>query len=147
MIRVFAFFAVFLYPLMALAQAAPNPNDPGGLVNTMVKSLQQGNKWMAVSCLLMLLTYALNRGILGQRIPPNLLPWVAALLAVATNITVAITGGMAWTDAVLNGLTQGAAAAGLWSMAGKHFLKKKEERIEDSDIIESDEKPDASSDT
>lgn len=94
--------------------------DVGTLIKEVVIAFKTGKHWYGVSILLMLLTFAI--GLIKKSIPANVLPWIAASIGVATNIVGAIVGGTVWWESAISGLFQGAAAAGLWSLIGKHIL-------------------------
>lgn len=52
------------------------------------------------------------------------LPWVSAAAGVVAAIATSLVAGQIWWKAILNGLTVGAAASGLWSMLGKYIFGK-----------------------
>lgn len=113
-------------PASALAVGAEgqvNPEDAGALLKGLVEAFK-GGKWaLGVSLLTMLLTFGLNRiPWVQKRIPSAALPWVAVGLALLTQLFTSLAGGAVWYEAFLSAFLQGAGAAGLWSLIGKHVL-------------------------
>lgn len=110
-------------------KVTPNPPSDGKglfeLVYGIYENFKTGKVWDGISLLLMLMTFII--GIIRKDIPAKYLPWIAAVIGIATNIVSAIIGGVEWDRAVFSGLFQGAAAAGLWSMVGKYILRSKDE--------------------
>lgn len=127
--------------------------SPVDLVKRIVSAFK-GGKWiLAVSLIIMLLTWVLNRTFLKNKIPSSVLPWVSAGLGVLSAIFTALVMGIPWWEALIMGLFTGTAASGLWSMVGTHLLvsktKKAEQAIKKADAAvakavkkDSDFKPD-----
>lgn len=99
----------------------------GTWIIDMIDAFKNGKVWDGIAILLMLATFII--GLLKKDIPPKFLPWIAAGLGMGTNIVSAIIGGVGWDNAIISGLFQGAAAAGFWSMIGKHIFRSKEEKV------------------
>lgn len=97
-------------------------------VGALVKAARNGNWIFFTGLLIMLLIFVLNKFVkLKERLPANAVPWVSAALGIVGSIAIQLTTGIPWGQALLQGLTAGVAAVGLWEMLFKHFLKKKAE--------------------
>lgn len=113
-------------PASAAAPAslpAADPNDPGGIFNLIVQAIRESRWAWLVGLLFMLATWAVNR-LFKERIPKKVLPWVAIGLGVGSNIALCLAGGMAWYEAIGQGISLGMAASGGWSAFGKHLFSK-----------------------
>lgn len=104
-------------------------SDPGvsDMIYGIYTNFKSGKVWDGIALLLMLITFVI--GLLKKDIPSKYLPWIAASIGVATSVVSAILGGADWARAVSSGVFQGAAAAGLWSMVGKHILLSRETKV------------------
>ena len=104
-------------------------SDPGvaDMIYGIYTNFKAGKVWDGIALLLMLITFVI--GLLKSDIPAKYLPWIAATVGIATNVVAALVGGVDWARAVTSGLFQGAAAAGLWSMVGKHILLSREKKV------------------
>jgi len=98
----------------------------GDMISSIYTDFRAGKVWNGVAGLLMLLTFIFFK--FRKDIPVKYAPWIAAGLGIATNIVSAIIGGVEWGSALAAGLFQGAAAAGFWSMVGKHIFLSKDEK-------------------
>lgn len=110
---------LLMFPLIALAQAA---TPEAGLL----EALGKGDYVLALGFGTMLLTRLLTVGPLKEKIPGRYLPWVAVVLGMLSQASVAITSGVPWQRALLLGLAAGLVAIGSWETIGKHspVLKK-----------------------
>jgi hypothetical protein len=97
------------------------------MVKDLYVAFKEGRVWNGVSILLMLLTFLFGK--VKKDIPVKYLPWIAASLGIATNIVSAVLGGVDVESAIANGFLHGAAAAGFWSMIGKHIFRSKDEKM------------------
>jgi hypothetical protein len=103
-----------------------DPDDLGGILKQIFASAK-GSKWaLLVGFIVMLLTWFVNR-MLKQKIPTNVLPWLAIGLSTVASVAFALATGVGWLNAIIVGFQQGLVAAGSWSAVGKYIpgLKKK----------------------
>lgn len=96
--------------------------DPGQMVGLLIEAFKAGKWAWAVSLILMLLTWLLNR-FLKNAIPKKVVPWVAIGLGVGSNIAMSLATGLKWYEAIGSGFTLGLAAIGGWEAIGKMFKK------------------------
>lgn len=122
-------------PLLLLATvppAVPGDDAVSWLLSSLkwaVERFQAHDYVPAIGMLVMVLVYLFNR-FAKDRIASKHLPLVSAsigvLTAIATNLLALAVGStpLDWVQAVLAGLTAGAAASGFWSLVGKHLAER-----------------------
>jgi hypothetical protein len=97
----------------------------------LIDAAKNGNWVLFSGLLILLLIFVLDKLVnLKERIPAKAVPWVAAGLGILSSIGVQLTAPIPWGQAVLQGLTSGIVAVGLWELIFQHVLKKKEESTE-----------------
>jgi len=108
-------------------------DSPLNMITSMIAAAKSGKWALFVGILLMLLTWLLNT-LVGKKIPPKVLPWVAIGLGVIGQGAFAIAAGSGWLDAIVGGITMGTSAAGMYSAAFKYvpFLGSKKKTDEPS---------------
>jgi len=128
-LALFATFGMLLMPTLALAQDVVVPEG----LDTLAPMIEaaQGGKWSVfVSLIIMLLVWlATKLPIVKEWIKGEARIWVAAvagmLSAFAVSVFVGSTeGAVNWIAAVLEGLSVGLAAGGLWSLIGRKIAGK-----------------------
>lgn len=92
------------------------------LLPTIVKAFAEGKYALGAAAVLMLLVFAV-RTFLWKSVPKKYVPLVTAGLAAASAVAGALWVGVDPVKAVLDGLTVGISAVGLWELA-KPLLKK-----------------------
>ncbi len=106
----------------AAADATKPDENIGGLVEEMI-SAYNGKDWSILAGLSIMLLIWIIKRFIWTSLPVSVLPWLAAGLGVLAAVATALTLGQLWWKAILNGLTTGAAASGLWSLVGKHVFR------------------------
>ena len=125
-----SFAGLWLTSSLALAQDAPAPPEGLDALQPLIDAAQ-GGKWsLFVSLLIMMLVWAATKAP-GVRdwIKGEAKIWTAAVAgmlgAFATSIYVGHVGGTVnWIAAILEGLSVGLAAGGLWSLLGRKIAGK-----------------------
>jgi hypothetical protein len=108
-------------------------------VGLLIEAARNGNWVFFVGLLIMLLIFVLDKLVnLKKHIPAKAVPWVAAALGIVGSMATQLTTGIPWGQALLQGLTAGITAVGLWELIFKHVLDKKSEPPK----AEEEEKPD-----
>lgn len=123
--------AIGLVPSLALAQDAAAPMPEGLELLGPIIEAAQGGKWsLFTSLLIMILVWLATKApLIKDWIKGEAKIWVAAvagmLSAFATSVYVGHTeGAVDWLAAVLEGLSVGLAAGGLWSLIGRKIAGK-----------------------
>ncbi len=119
---------ILVMPALAFAQEAP----PEGLeVLAPLIEAAQGGKWsLFASLLIMVLVWAATKApVIKDWIKGEAKIWTAAvagmLAAFATSVYMgSVEGAVDWVAAVLEGLSVGLAAGGLWSLVGRKIMGK-----------------------
>jgi hypothetical protein len=112
--------------------AKPTPPETPGeafsLIKQIINAVKTGKWALLVGLVVMLLTFIVNK-LIKEKIPRNVLPWLAIGLGVIGNTAFALSTGVPWMDAILGGVNHGLVAAGGWSAIGKYlpFMGKKKE--------------------
>lgn len=145
---------VLMTPAFAFAQEAP----PEGLdaLAPLIEAAQ-GGKWsLFASLLIMLLVWLATKApVIKDWIKGEALIWTAAvagmLAAFAASVYLGHTeGAINWVSAILEGLSVGLAAGGLWSLIGRKIGGKSVDADGDGVLDEGDDivmdEPDAPSD-
>lgn len=101
-----------------------NTEDPGEILSYIARAFN-GKTWGAFAAGVLMLLVWVGRLIM-PRLPAKALPWVAASLGMLFAVATALSVGWVWWRAILNGLTVGFAAGGLWSLLGKYLLPTKD---------------------
>lgn len=149
---------VLLMPTFAFAQDDAAPAVPEGLdaLGPLIAAAQGGEWSLFASLLIMVLVWLATKApLIKDWIKGEAKIWTAAvagmLAAVATSVLVGDTHDVAgWISAVLQGLSVGLAAGGLWSLIGRKIAGKPidadgdgvlDELVEDPAAEESPEEP------
>lgn len=85
------------------------------------------NGWWGIfsGFLIMLLLFVADKLVgVKERVGKETLPWLAAALGIAAAIAAQLTTGVHWGQALLQGLTSGLSAVGLWEMVFKNLGTK-----------------------
>lgn len=127
MIRIISFLLmtlVWTVPLTVLAQPPVSPDSSLDQILKVLADAVAGGQWgVVVSAAIMLLVWVGTKTpVVAALVPVKARAWVAIGLGVLGAVVTNIMTGGDWLAAILSGLTTGAAAAGLWSAVGKHFL-------------------------
>jgi len=94
-------------------------------VNFMIEAAKNGWWGIFAGILIMLLVFILDKLVgLKKRVGKKAVPWVAAVFGIVAAIGVALTTGVHWGQAILQGLTAGISAVGLWELIFQHIEKK-----------------------
>jgi len=101
-----------------------DPNDPVSMLTAIYNAVKSGQWALLIGLIIMLVTWIVNNYLLRDRIPPKVLPWLAAGLGIAGYSALTLAAGSGWLQAILGGLQFGLLASGLYSMGGKYLLKK-----------------------
>tara|TARA_R100001244_G_scaffold36778_3_gene33655 strand:- start:8060 stop:8491 length:432 start_codon:yes stop_codon:yes gene_type:complete len=124
---IFLFASVFV-PLTVFAQEAPAPAVEDGLdLVTVLISAAQGGQWsLFASVLIMFLVWLATRApVLKDLIKGEAKIWVAAVAGVLAAVAAsAVINNGDWLKAIIEGLSVGLAAGGLWSIVGRKILGK-----------------------
>lgn len=90
-------------------------------VKQVVGAAKEG-KWALVAGIsIMLLVFILRKMNVISKLPSKMVPWVAAGLSILGYVSAALmVEGVAVTDALIGGFTNGASAVGLWEMVFQH---------------------------
>ena len=97
----------------------------GTLIEKMVKAFNAKDWGIFAGLAIMIVIWGIKKFI-WKSLPVGALPWVSAGLGVAVAVATGLFAGLVWWKAILNGLTVGAAASGLWSMVGKRVFGENE---------------------
>lgn len=126
---IIVFSAIVLFPTISFAQEAAPPDGLESLAPLIEAA--QGGKWsLFASLLIMVLVWLATKApLLKDLIKGEARIWTAAvagmLAAFATSIWVGHTAGAVnWVAAILEGLSVGLAAGGLWSLVGRKIAGK-----------------------
>lgn len=109
----------------AAAEPLPVEGNEGEYIKALVKAFNAKDWGIFAGLALMILVWVLKKFI-WKTLPVGVLPWVSAGAGVAVAVATGLFTGLIWWRAILNGLTVGAAASGLWSMVGKKIFGKNE---------------------
>ncbi len=143
---------ILAMPTLAFAQEAEAPEGLDALAPLIEAA--QGGKWsLFASLLIMLLVWLATKApVIKDWIKGEARIWTAAvagmLAAFATSVYVGHTeGAVNWISAILEGLSMGLAAGGLWSLVGRKIAGKSIDADGDG-VLDSDApaEPDAPSD-
>lgn len=113
-----------VFATMAFGQAIADPQSPAdasALLTVLMNACKSSQWTLAAAAGLMILVYALRTYFLPTLSSTAVRIW-AAVLAVAAAIAVNVGAGQSWAQAILSGLTVGAAASGLWEWVGQHIF-------------------------
>lgn len=106
------------------------------LFSAMLEAFKNGHYSIAVSLVLMILVWAATKApVLKDVIKGEAKIWVSAVAGVIGAFATALfldaqDGAIDWFAVILEGLSTGLAAGGLWSLLGKRLLGGKEEASE-----------------
>lgn len=140
----FATLTVLALPLTTFAQDAPTEEAPEGaeLVRALLEAAQ-GGKWsLFVSLLIMVLVWLATKApFLKDVIKGKAKIWTAAVAGVlgafATSLFMDLSdGSVDWVNVVLEGLSVGLAAGGLWSLIGRKLMGKPIDEDGDGELDE-----------
>jgi hypothetical protein len=95
--------------------------NPGEYVEKIIDAYSNKDWGILAGLSIMLLIWIVKRFV-WTSLPVSALPWVSIGLGVLVAVATALMAGQLWWKAILNGLTTGAAASGLWSAVGKHVF-------------------------
>lgn len=101
--------------------------DVGGFIDELVNAFNAKDWGILAGLIIMALIWILKKFV-WKALPLAALPWVSAGAGVAVAVATGLAAGLIWWKAILNGLTVGAAASGLWSLVGKHVFGKNEKK-------------------
>ena len=113
---------LLIVPVIAFAQAASLPSEPGAIIALFVSGLHGGKAGLAVAGGLAGLVWLFKSTSLGSKLPKALYPWLATVLSVLGALGANLQAGMPWADAVFQGLVVGKAAVGLWESTLQHLV-------------------------
>lgn len=105
-------------------------DDMGGFIEEIVNAFNAKDWGIFAGLIIMALVWVLKKFV-WKALPTGALPWVSAGAGVAVAIATGLGAGLVWWKAILNGLTVGAAASGLWSLIGKHIFGKNDKDNEE----------------
>ncbi len=118
---------VSLFPVLVFAQTPPEGLDAVGSIVEAAK----GGKWsLFASLVIMLLVWAATKApVIKDWVKGEARIWVAASAGVLSAFAMAIyighsMGAVNWLSAILEGLSVGLAAGGLWSLVGRKLAGK-----------------------
>ena len=96
--------------------------DPTTFVQK-IQAAAKSKEWgILFGFIIMLIVYIVVK-FLWKAFPVAWLPWLSITMGVLADVGLDLSaGGKAWWQAILSGLTTGAAASGLWSAVGKKVL-------------------------
>jgi uncharacterized membrane protein len=97
-----------------------DPDDVSAIIKQILASAKTGKWALLVGFIVMLLTWLVNK-LLKQRIPSNVMPWLAIGLSTIAATAFALATGVDWLNALIVGFQQGLLAAGGWSAVGKYI--------------------------
>lgn len=107
------------------------PEDIGDAledVNLLIEAAKNGWWGLFAGLLIMLLIFIADKLIgIKEKIGEAAVPWVAAVLGILGAIGAQLTTGVHWGLAILQGVTAGVSAVGLWEMVFKQALGDKDE--------------------
>lgn len=99
---------------------AVDPDDVTAIIKAIIESAKTGRWALLVGFIVMLLTWVVDR-LLKQKIPSNVMPWLAIGLATIGTSAFALATGTGWLNAIIVGIQTGLTAAGGWSAIGKYI--------------------------
>jgi hypothetical protein len=101
-------------------EVAEGEEDLGGLIDGIVSAFQSKN-WTLVFAfsLMIVIVVARKFGVVDKFVPVKAIPWVSLGLGVFWALASGLVAGQAWGAAILEGLTVGLSATGLWEALGK----------------------------
>jgi len=97
-----------------------DPDDIGGILKQILVSAKTGKWALLVGFIIMLLTWLVNK-LLKQKIPANVMPWLAIGLSTIATVAFSLATGVGWLNALIVGFQHGLMAAGGWSAVGKYI--------------------------
>lgn len=88
------------------------------------EAFSKGQFGLGIAVLIMAVVWVVGRqpALQSKITDRNILAWVSLGTGVVGSVLTGIVAGHDWVTAVVNGLTVGAAASGLWSTVGKTTL-------------------------
>jgi len=95
-------------------------DSPTDMVTGAINAAQHGQWALLVAFIVMLLTWAVNK-LFKEKIPKNVLPWLAMLLGVLGDGALVLAYNGSWAAALVGGISAGMTAAGAYSALGKHM--------------------------
>ena len=101
--------------------------DVGGFIDEIVNAFNAKDWGIFAGLIIMALVWILKKFV-WKKLPVAALPWVAAGAGIAVAVATGLASGLTWWKAILNGLTVGAAASGLWSLLGKRIFGKNDKK-------------------
>lgn len=95
-------------------------------------AIRSGHWPLAVGLGIMLILFVVRKTGVLNKVPKNAMPWVAAVIGIASYIALALTtdGANVW-EALSSGFMSGAAAVGFWELVFKKFLGGKREEAKE----------------
>jgi len=111
----------------ALEDGQVTPEEVPGTIAILVKAIKDKNWKVLVSTILMLIIFFANTFLLkflSADAKKNAIPWITVGTATLLLFAGTLAAGGSWWDALNDGFITGAAASGLWSLVGKHVLKR-----------------------
>lgn len=88
------------------------------------EAFSKGQFGLGIAVLIMAVVWVVGRqpALQSKITDRNILAWISLGTGVVGSVLTGIVAGQDWVTAVVNGLTVGAAASGLWSTVGKTAL-------------------------
>lgn len=107
-----------------LKEVPDTPKEAAESVSLLISAAKSGQWSIFAGLLIMLLIFVGNRMGLREKVGKKALPWVSVGLGVLASIGVMLAAGVAWDEALIQGLVAGLSASGFWELIGKHLLRK-----------------------
>ena len=105
-----------------------------GLIGGLAEAYQSQNWTLLFATALMILIVVVRKlGIIDKFVPVNAVPWVSLGIGVLWALGSALVAGQAWVAAIVEGLTVGLSATGLWEALGKTLLSGGSNSEDDSE--------------
>jgi hypothetical protein len=105
-----------------------------GLIDGIADAYQSKDWTLVFAFALMIIIVVVRKlGILDKFVPVKALPWVSLGIGVLWAVGSALVAGQAWVSAIIQVMTVGLSATGLWEALGKSVLAGSSSSEEDAD--------------
>ena len=127
MTRIITFFATLFIATTAFAQEAVEaaPDGIQGIVAALVEAFKGGEWSIFASLIIMALVWGVTKApFLSDKIKGRAKVWVAAVAGMVSAVAVTVIAGGDWGAAIVQGLTVGLGATGLFELIRRKVSKE-----------------------
>ena len=132
MVRVLALIFLLFTPALALADVGIGTSTTGlppintgedalGLLSPLLKAFEAKDWALFAGLLLSGLIFGLRQLQIGKKIPDELVPWAAVLIAVLTSVAAGLAAHQPAGNVIWTGLLVGVASVGSWELIVKNL--------------------------